>query len=239
MLASFEAPAIPDRLELKDADAVMLGKTNMDEFAMRSSNETSHSARYNPGTPARPGGSSGGSAAAVAAGLCVAATGTDTGGSIRRPAALTGITGLSHLRLVFALGHGGVCVVARPGRSDGAERGGRRHHVGGHVRVDGRDSTSAQRPVADYAAALSNDIRGMRIGLVREFMGDGVDPGVADSVRAAITELENSVQDRRCRSAQCRAVCACLLRRRAGRVLFNLARFDGVRYGHRCEVPRT
>jgi aspartyl-tRNA(Asn)/glutamyl-tRNA(Gln) amidotransferase subunit A len=228
--------------KLQQAGAVMLGKTNMDEFAMGSSNETSYFGPVrNPWDAGSvPGGSSGGSAAAVAARLCVAATGTDTGGSIRQPAALTGITGLKPTygrcsrwgMIAFASSLDQAGPMARSAE-DAALM------LAGMAGFDERDSTSAQRPVDDYPGALGNDIRGVRIGVVREFMGDGLDAGVGASVLAAVEELKrlgaemveislpNAGLSVPAYYVVAPAECSS-----------NLARFDGVRYGHRCEDPK-
>ena len=220
----------------------MLGKTNMDEFAMGSSNETSYFGPVrNPwDTETVPGGSSGGSAAAVAARLCVAATGTDTGGSIRQPAALTGITGLKPTygrcsrwgMIAFASSLDQAGPMTRSAE-DAALM------LAAMAGFDERDSTSAERPVDDYVATLGNDIRGMRIGVVREFMGEGLDAGVGASVQAAMAELtrlgaelvEISLPNAGL-SVPAYYVVA------PAECSSNLSRFDGVRYGHRCEDPK-
>ena len=228
--------------KLKAAGAVMLGKTNMDEFAMGSSNETSYFGPvHNPwDVETVPGGSSGGSAAAVSARLCVAATGTDTGGSIRQPAALTGITGLKPTygrcsrwgMIAFASSLDQAGPMTRSAE-DAALM------LAAMAGFDDRDSTSAQRPVDDYVAALGNDIRGLRIGIVKEFMGEGLDAGVGSSVEAAFDELSklgaelveislpNAALSVPAYYVVAPAECSS-----------NLARFDGVRYGHRCADPR-
>ena len=242
MLANFTAPYDATAVaNLQAAGTVLLGKTNMDEFAMGSSNETSHfGAVRNPWDTERvPGGSSGGSAAAVAAGLVAAATGTDTGGSIRQPAALCGITGLKptygrvsrYGMIAFAssLDQGGVLTRSA---EDAALL------LGTMAGFDPRDSTSVDTPVPDYAATLGDDLAGLRIGLPREYFGDGVDAGVGTAIEAALAELralgaetvEISLPNSHLAvptyyviaPAECSA---------------NLARFDGVRYGHRCDAP--
>ena len=243
MLANFTAPYDATAVaRLREAGMVLLGKTNMDEFAMGSSNETSHFGPVrNPWDPERvPGGSSGGSAAAVAAGLTPAATATDTGGSIRQPAALCGITGLKptygrvsrYGMIAFAssLDQGGTLTRSA---EDAALL------LGAMAGFDPRDSTSVDVPVPDYAATLGDDLAGLRIGLPREYFGDGVDAGVGAAVEAALAELralgaetvEISLPNSHLAvptyyviaPAECSA---------------NLARFDGVRYGHRCDAPR-
>ncbi len=227
---------------LKRAGAVMLGKTNMDEFAMGSSNETSYFGPVrNPwDTATVPGGSSGGSAAAVAARLCVAATGTDTGGSIRQPAALTGITGLKPTygrcsrwgMIAFASSLDQAGPMTRSAE-DAALL------LAGMAGFDERDSTSAKRPVDDYAATLGNDIRGLRIGVVREFMGEGLDAGVGASVQEAIDELERlgaEITEISLPNAHLSVPAYYVVA--PAECSSNLARFDGVRYGHRCADPK-
>jgi aspartyl-tRNA(Asn)/glutamyl-tRNA(Gln) amidotransferase subunit A len=177
---------------LKTAGAVMLGKTNMDEFAMGSSNE--HSA-YKPvrnpwDLDKVPGGSSGGSAAAVAADECLAALGSDTGGSVRQPAALCGCVGLkptygriSRFGLIaFASSLDQIGVLTK----DVTDTALLLSALAGH---DPRDSTSAEEPVPNYAGELSRNIGGLRIGVAPEYFGEGLDPRVGDSVRAAIDSL--------------------------------------------------
>ena len=176
------------------AGAVLLGKTNMDEFAMGSSNETSHFGPVrNPWDRGRvPGGSSGGSAVAVAARMAPAATGTDTGGSIRQPAALAGVCGLKptyglvsrYGMIAFAssLDQGGP--IARSAADLALLLG----VMAGH---DPRDSTSLSRPKEDYAAALRLELRGLRIGLPKEFFGAGTEPAVIERVREAIAWFES------------------------------------------------
>jgi aspartyl-tRNA(Asn)/glutamyl-tRNA(Gln) amidotransferase subunit A len=228
--------------KLKAAGAVMLGKTNMDEFAMGSSNETSY---YGPvrnpwDTSLVPGGSSGGSAAAVAARLAPAATATDTGGSIRQPAALCGITGVKptygrvsrHGMVAFAssLDQGGVLTTTA---ADAALM--LREMAG----FDANDSTSVDVPVPDYVAALEQPLAGLKVGLLKEFFDKGLDPKneqrirealrVYESFGAVLTEvsLPNLPLSVPVYYVVAPAECSS-----------NLARFDGVRFGHRCENPR-
>jgi aspartyl-tRNA(Asn)/glutamyl-tRNA(Gln) amidotransferase subunit A len=228
---------------LRQAGAVMLGKTNMDEFAMGSSNETSYFGPVrNPwDTDTVPGGSSGGSAAAVAARMCAAATGTDTGGSIRQPAALTGITGLKPTygrcsrwgMIAFASSLDQAGPMTRSAE-DAALM------LADMAGFDERDSTSAQRPVDDYVGALGKDIRGLRIGIVREFMGEGLDAGVGASVAAAIDELKKlgaEVVEISLPNAGLSVPAYYVVA--PAECSSNLARFDGVRYGHRCADPRN
>ena len=243
MLESFVSPYDATVVErLRAAGAVMLGKTNMDEFAMGSSNETSFfDPVRNPwDRETVPGGSSGGSAAAVAARLCAAATGTDTGGSIRQPAALTGITGLKPTygrcsrwgMVAFASSLDQAGPMTRSAE-DAALM------LGAMAGFDPKDSTSAQQRVDDYTATLGDDIRGLRIGLVREFMGDGVDAAVAVAVEQAIAELRRlgaDVVDVSLPNAGLSVPAYYVVA--PAECSSNLARFDGVRYGHRCQQPR-
>src|SRR5215470_6492823 len=175
--------------KLKSAGAIMLGKTNMDEFAMGSSNETSYYGPVrNPWDPALvPGGSSGGSAAAVAARLVPGATATDTGGSIRQPAALCGVTGLKptygrvsrYGMIAFAssLDQGGAIASSA---EDAAML------LGAMAGFDPNDSTSVDAPVPDYRATLDQPVKGLRIGLLKEFFDKGLDPANEKRIREAL-----------------------------------------------------
>ncbi len=243
MLDDFVAPYDATIVErLAEAGAVVLGKTNMDEFAMGSSNETSwYGPVRNPWDAARvPGGSSGGSAAAVAARLCAAATASDTGGSIRQPAALCGVTGLKPTygrcsrwgMIAFASSLDQAGVMARSA-ADAA------FILDEMAGFDERDSTSADVPVPDYVDALDDDLHGLRIGLPKEYFGAGLDARIGDAVMAAIKEYEalgaeiveislpNSPLSVPVYYVVAPAECSS-----------NLARFDGVRYGHRCDNPK-
>ncbi len=243
MLDTFIAPydaTVTERLNA--AGAVMLGKTNMDEFAMGSSNETSY---YGPvknpwNLKAVPGGSSGGSAAAVAARLVPAATGTDTGGSIRQPAALCGITGIKPtygrvsrwgmIAFASSLDQGGP--LARTAHDAALLL----HAMAGY---DPRDSTSVDAPVPDYCATLDAPLHGLRIGLPREFFGEGLDASVAAVIETALAEyrrlgaevLEVSLPNTALAVPTYYVVAP-------AECSSNLSRFDGVRYGHRCQAPR-
>ncbi len=243
MLDTFVAPYDATVIErLQAAGVAMLGKTNMDEFAMGSSNETSYYGPVrNPWNLERvPGGSSGGSAAAVAAGLCAAATGTDTGGSIRQPAAFCGITGLKPtygrcsrwgmIAFASSLDQAGVLAGSA---ADAALL------LQAMAGFDERDSTSANEPVPDYRAQLEDDIAGLKIGLPKEYFGEGLDPGVAASVEAAIKEYEAlgaSVREISLPNAPLSVPVYYVVA--PAECSSNLARFDGVRFGHRCEAPR-
>jgi len=242
ILGNFVSPYDASVVErLANAGAVMLGKTNMDEFAMGSSNETSF---YGPVTnpwnaKLSPGGSSGGSAAAVAARLVPAATGTDTGGSIRQPAALTGTVGLKptygrvsrYGMVAFASSLDQAGVITRSAE-DAAML------LGVMAGLDPRDSTSVDHRVPDYVAGLSKPVKGLKIGIVRQHFDEGLDAQCAERVKASLSALEDAgaslvevdlpniglsvptyyvVAPAECSS--------------------NLSRFDGVRFGHRTDDP--
>ena len=243
MLANFISPYDATVVaRLRAAGAVVLGKTNMDEFAMGSSNETSHFGPvHNPWNSACvPGGSSGGSAAAVAARLVPVATGTDTGGSIRQPAALCGVTGIKptygrvsrYGMIAFASSLDQAGVIARSAE-DAALL------LGAMAGFDARDSTSVERAVPDYVAGLERPLQGLRVGLLKEFFDQGLDPAVAASVRAALEVLRHQ-------GAVLKEVSLPNLPLSVptyyvvapAECSSNLARFDGVRYGYRCENPR-
>lgn len=243
MLDNFIAPYNATSVEkLNDAGTVMLGKTNMDEFAMGSSNETSfYGAVKNPwNTDTVPGGSSGGSAAAVAARLTPCATGTDTGGSIRQPAALCGITGLKptygrvsrYGMIAFAssLDQGGP--LARTAE-DAAMI------LGAMAGFDERDSTSIDTPVPDYMLGLNDDLKGLKIGLPKEYFGEGLDSGIGDAVQTSIEEYKKlgaEIVDISLPNTHL-AVPAYYVVAPA-ECSSNLSRFDGVRFGYRCENPK-
>jgi aspartyl-tRNA(Asn)/glutamyl-tRNA(Gln) amidotransferase subunit A len=244
MLEGFVPPYDATVVErLAGAGAVTIGKANMDEFAMGSSNENSFfGPARNPWDPARvPGGSSGGSAAAVAAGIVPFATGTDTGGSIRQPAAFCGITGLKPtygrvsrwgmVAFASSLDCGGV--LARRAEDCAQVLAA----IAGH---DARDATSMERPVDDYVAALSTSLKGIRIGLAREYFGAGVDSGVDKAVRAALAELERLgavLVDVSLAHANLAIPAYYVIA--PAEASSNLARYDGVRYGHRCTDPQS
>ena len=243
MLDNFIAPYNATVVEkMANAGMLMLGKTNMDEFAMGSSNETSfYGPVKNPwNTQAVPGGSSGGSAAAVAARLTPAATGTDTGGSIRQPASLCGITGLKPT-------YGRVSRYGMIAFASSLDQGGPMAQTAEDCALllnamagfDCRDSTSLEMDVPDYTADLNKDIRGLKIGLPKEYFGEGLNPGVAEVVNQAIQQykelgaeiVEISLPNTHLAvpvyyvvaPAECSS---------------NLSRFDGVRFGYRCEAPK-
>ena len=239
MLAAYTSPYDAHVIERFDAaGAIQLGKTNMDEFAMGSSNETSHFGPVrNPWDSARvPGGSSGGSAVAVAARMAPAATGTDTGGSIRQPAALSGVSGLKptygvvsrYGMIAFAssLDQGG------PLAKSAADLALLMNAMAG---FDARDSTSLERPAEDYGRELNLNLRGLRIGLPKEYFGDGLEPGVRACVREATRWFESqgakTIEITLPNTALAVPVYYVIAPAEASS---NLSRFDGVRYGHRA-----
>lgn len=228
---------------LKAAGAVSLGKLNMDEFAMGSSNESSHyGAVKNPWSLEHvPGGSSGGSAAAVAARLVPAATGTDTGGSIRQPAAFTNLTGIKPtygrvsrwgmIAYASSLDQGGP--LARTAEDCALM-------LGAIAGFDPKDSTSVDQPVDDYLASLNQPLAGLRIGLPKEYFGAGLDARIADAVLAVVEELKKlgaTVKDISLPNMQ-HAIPAYYVIAPA-EASSNLSRFDGVRFGYRCENPQN
>ncbi|PWQ94091.1 Asp-tRNA(Asn)/Glu-tRNA(Gln) amidotransferase subunit GatA [Leucothrix arctica] len=242
MLDNFISPYDATVVEkLKAAGMPMLGKTNMDEFAMGSSNETSfYGAVKNPWDTDRvPGGSSGGSAAAVAARLAPITTGSDTGGSIRQPASLTGITGIKPtygrvsrfgmIAYASSLDQGGV--FAR----DAADCALVLSAMSG---FDEKDSTSSEEENVDFTSSLDKSLDGLRIGVPKEYFGEGLDEGVSTSIKAAleqykalgaeIVEIELPNTGLAIPSYYVIAPAECSA---------NLSRMDGVRYGHRCENP--
>ena len=240
MLADFASPYDAHVIErFNAAGAVLLGKTNMDEFAMGSSNETSHFGPVrNPWDTGRvPGGSSGGSAAAVAARMAPAATGTDTGGSIRQPAALSGVSGLKptygvvsrYGMIAFAssLDQGG------PLGKSAADLALLMNAMAG---FDARDSTSLERPMEDYTRSLNDSLQGLRIGLPKEYFADGVDPDVLARVREAVRWFESqgakTVEITLPNTGLAVPVYYVIAPAEASS---NLSRFDGVRYGHRAK----
>ncbi|MCU7876022.1 MAG: Asp-tRNA(Asn)/Glu-tRNA(Gln) amidotransferase subunit GatA [Candidatus Thiodiazotropha sp. (ex Lucinoma borealis)] len=243
MLDNFISPYDATVVEkLKHAGVVSLGKANMDEFAMGSSNETSfYGPVHNPWDKGRvPGGSSGGSATAVAARLAVAATGTDTGGSIRQPAAFCGITGLKptygRISRFGMIAFASSLDQAGPMTRDAADAALMLQAMAG---FDPKDSTCANQPVPDYSATLIDPLEGLKIGLPREYFGEGLDPAVAASVEAAIDHykrlgaevidisLPNSGLAVPTYYVVAPAECSS-----------NLSRFDGVRFGYRCQQPK-
>jgi len=243
MLDNFIAPYNATIVEnYLNAGVVMLGKTNMDEFAMGSSNETSYYGSVkNPwATDCVPGGSSGGSAAAVAAHLAPGATASDTGGSIRQPAALCGLTGIKPTygrvsrwgMIAFASSLDQAGTLTRTAE-DAALM------LNNLASFDAKDSTCVEREIPDYTADLNNSLKGLKIGVPKEYFGEGLNPDTAVRVEAAIKVYESLGASIHSISlphthlavpayyviapAECSA---------------NLSRFDGVRYGYRCENPK-
>jgi aspartyl-tRNA(Asn)/glutamyl-tRNA(Gln) amidotransferase subunit A len=242
MLDNFIAPynaTVVDKFN--QAGAVMLGKLNMDEFAMGSSNETSYyGAVRNPwDLNAIPGGSSGGSAAAVAAGLTVCATGTDTGGSIRQPAAHCGITGLKPT-------YGRVSRYGMIAYASSLDQGGPMAHSAEDAAImlqvmagfDERDSTSVDLPVPDYRAGLNNPIEGLKIGLPKEFFGDGLNSDVAAVIESAVNEYRKlGAHIKEVSMPNLKLAIPAYYVIAPAECSANLSRFDGVRYGYRCANP--
>ena len=228
--------------KLNNENMVMLGKTNMDEFAMGSSNENSYFGPVqNPWDVSKvPGGSSGGSAAAVAARLSPFATGTDTGGSIRQPASLCGITGLKptygRISRYGMIAYASSLDQAGPMTQNAEDAAIILNAMAG---FDKHDSTSANKSVPDYTQCLEDSINGLKIGLPKEFFSEGLDSDVEKVVMQSIKEYEsmgaeikevslpNSIHA--IPAYYIVAPCECSS---------NLSRFDGVRYGYRCEDPK-
>ena len=243
ILAEYRAPYDATAVaKVKAAGAVIVGKTNMDEFAMGSSNENSHFGPVrNPHNADRvPGGSSGGSAAAVAADEAVLALGTDTGGSVRQPAAYCGVVGLkptygrvSRYGLVaYASSLDQIGPVTKDVRDAALLLG----VVAGH---DRRDATSVDRPVPDYQSALGGGVRGLRVGLAREYFGPGLDPQIeaavrrcADLLHEAGAELVDLSLPVAAHPDYCVATYYLIATAEASA---NLSRFDGVKYGYRAD----
>ncbi len=244
MLDPFVAPYDATVVErIAAAGMVTLGKTNMDEFAMGSSTETSfYGPVRNPWDLTRvPGGSSGGSAAAVAARLAPVATGTDTGGSIRQPAALTGLTGLKPT-------YGRVSRYGMVAFASSLDQGGPFARsaedaawlLSAMAGFDPRDSTSLDRPVDDYVGALAAPLDGLRVGLPKEYFGEGLDPRVGAVVEAAVRELERlGARVREVSLPNSSIAIPVYYVVAPAECSSNLSRYDGVRYGHRCAEPKS
>jgi aspartyl-tRNA(Asn)/glutamyl-tRNA(Gln) amidotransferase subunit A len=244
MLSNFVAPYDATvTTKFLEAGLVMVGKTNMDEFAMGSSNENSFFGPVkNPWDLTRiPGGSSGGSAAAVAARLIPAATGTDTGGSIRQPAAMCNITGIKPtygrvsryglIAFASSLDQGG------PFAQTAEDAAMLLNVMAGH---DAKDSTSVNRPVPDYTADLNKPLTGLRIGFAKEHFAAGLDNDVATVIQAAIAELKKlgaTIKEITLPNTHLAVPAYYVIA--PAECSSNLARYDGVRYGHRCENPQN
>jgi len=229
--------------KLRAAGAIPFGKTNMDEFAMGASTENSSvKPTRNPWDLSRvPGGSSGGSAAAVAADAAFGALGTDTGGSIRQPAALSGVVGLkpsygrvSRFGLVaFASSLDQAGPLTKTVRDAALIM----NTIAG---PDPRDSTCLDEPVPDYTAGLGPDLRGMRLGLPKEYLIDGIDPQVRSAIEQAVAQLHSlgaEIVDVSLPHTEYAIASYYMIA--SAEASANLARFDGVRYGHRAENPRN
>jgi aspartyl-tRNA(Asn)/glutamyl-tRNA(Gln) amidotransferase subunit A len=224
---------------LRAAGAVFVGKTNLDEFAMGSSTENSaFGPTRNPRDPSRvPGGSSGGSAATVAAGQCFGALGTDTGGSIRLPAAFCGVVGLKptygRVSRFGVVAYASSLDQVGPFAADVRDAALLLEAIAG---FDPRDSTSADRPVPRYTERLDGDVRGLRVGVPREYFVEGMDADVEAAVRGAIRALEGrgavAVPISLPHSAYALATYYLIATAEASS---NLARYDGVRFGHRTK----
>ena len=239
MLANFVSPYDAHVVErFAQAGAVLLGKCNLDQFGMGSSNENSH---YGPvrnpwNRSLVPGGSSGGSAAAVAARMAPAATGTDTGGSTRQPAALTGVCGL---RPTYGLvSRYGIVAFASsldqagPLAKSAADLALMLEVMAG---FDARDSTSVERPAEDYSGRLGAELKGLRIGLPKEYFGEGVEPGVRGAVEEAARWFESQGALRvPIELPNTRLALPVYYVIAPAEASSNLSRFDGVRYGHRA-----
>ncbi len=240
ILSNFTAPYDATVVaKLKQAGAVILGKTNMDEFAMGSSSETSFYGEVkNPwDTSTVPGGSSGGSAAAVGARLAPAALGTDTGGSIRQPAALCGITGLKP-------SYGRVSRYGMIAFASSLDQGGPMTQTAEDAAYllnvmagfDERDSTSVDTEVPDYCATLKQNLKGLKIGLPEEYFGDGLNAEVGKTIEAAIDQFKTmgaEIIDVSLPNSHLAVPCYYVLA--PAEASSNLSRFDGVRYGYRAE----
>ena len=243
MLDNFVPPYDATVIEnFKNSGAIMLGKTNMDEFAMGSSNETSfYGPVKNPwATNSVPGGSSGGSAAAIAARLAPGATATDTGGSIRQPAALCGITGLKPTygrvsrwgMIAFASSLDQAGPMARTAEDCALL-------LNCMASYDNKDSTCVDRPVPNYSANLGDSVKGLRIGIPKEYFSEGLNAGTEKAVRESLAEYEKMGAElveislpNTGLSVPAYYVIA------PAEASANLSRFDGVKYGHRCENPK-
>lgn len=239
MLENFIAPYDAHVISQFDAaGAVNLGKTNMDEFAMGSSNETSYFGGVkNPWDIDRvPGGSSGGSAAAVAARLCAAATGTDTGGSIRQPASLCGFTGLKPTYGLVSR-YGMIAFASSLDQAGPMAKSAEDCAMMMNVMAgfDERDSTSLNHPKEDYTSKLSQPLSGLKVGLPKEYFAEGLDAGVAKVIDEAITEYKKlgaEFVDISLPNASLSIPVYYVLA--PAEASTNLSRYDGVRYGHRA-----
>jgi aspartyl-tRNA(Asn)/glutamyl-tRNA(Gln) amidotransferase subunit A len=243
MLDNFISPYNATVIEkFNQAGAVMLGKLNMDEFAMGSSNETSfYGPVKNPwDTDTVPGGSSGGSASAVAARLATGATGTDTGGSIRQPAAFCGITGLKPT-------YGRVSRYGMIAFASSLDQAGPMTQTAEDAAImlqtmagfDAKDSTSVDLPVPDYQAELNNNIAGLKIGVIKEFFAEGLDSECAAIVETALDEYRKlGAEIKEISMPNLKLSIPVYYVIAPAECSANLSRFDGVRFGYRCENPK-
>jgi aspartyl-tRNA(Asn)/glutamyl-tRNA(Gln) amidotransferase subunit A len=242
MLDNFIAPYDATVVEkLFNAGAVMLGKTNMDEFAMGSSNETSY---YGPvknpwNRSLVPGGSSGGSAAALAGHLCPAATATDTGGSIRQPASFCGLTGIKPT-------YGRVSRWGMIAFASSLDQAGTLTHSAEDAAImlnimagfDPKDSTSVDLPVPDYCATLNQPLAGLRIGIPRQHFAEGLKPEVEIQIREALHEFEKlgaTIKEISLDNSHYSVAAYYVIA--PAEASANLSRYDGVRFGYRCSKP--
>ena len=238
-IAPYDATVVS---KLNEAGMVTLGKTNMDEFAMGSTNETSfYGAVKNPWDTGRvPGGSSGGSAAAVAAKLAPVATGTDTGGSIRQPASLCGITGLKPT-------YGRVSRYGMIAYASSLDQGGPITQTAEDAAImlntmagfDKRDSTSAEQAVEDYTKNLDENLDGLTIGLPKQYFHGHLDASIESVIQEGVKELENlgaNVKEIELPNSELSIPAYYVIA--SAECSSNLARFDGVRFGHRCDEPK-
>lgn len=243
MLDNFIAPYDATVVEKTDAAGmVTLGKTNMDEFAMGSSNETSY---YGPvknpwDTDRVPGGSSGGSAAAMAARLAPVASGTDTGGSIRQPSSLCNLTGLKptygRISRYGMIAFASSLDQAGPMANSAEDAAWLMNVMSG---FDPRDSTSVDREVPDYTATLNDSLQGLTIGLPKEYFGDGLDPRVAEVVETAIKQYEAmGAKLKEITLPNTHLAVPTYYVVAPAECSSNLSRMDGVRFGHRAEDPK-
>tara|TARA_R110002072_G_scaffold2252_4_gene18643 strand:+ start:10000 stop:11454 length:1455 start_codon:yes stop_codon:yes gene_type:complete len=243
ILENFIAPYSSTVTSKLDSNgAIMLGKANMDEFAMGSSNENSYfgPARNPWDTEKIPGGSSGGSAVAVAAGLCAAATGTDTGGSIRQPAAMCGITGIKptygRVSRWGIIAYASSLDQAGPMTRSAEDAALMLRAMAG---FDPKDSTSINAPVPDYQSSLNDSIEGIKVGLCKEYFSEGLDQDIAKAIDEAVKILEQkgAVISEVSLPTVKHAIPAYYVIAPA-EASANLARYDGVRFGYRCRDPK-
>ena len=236
-IPTFSAEAV---LNLEKAGAVIIGKTNMDEFAMGSTTETSYyGVTRNPRNPEHvPGGSSGGSAAAVAANECFAALGSDTGGSIRQPASYCGVVGLKPTYGTVSryglIAYGSSLDQIGPLTKDVTDCATVLEVIASH---DLKDSTSMKREDTDFTSALVDDVKGMRIGIPRDYFGEGLDPQVKEAVLAAAKVLESKgaiVEEFDLSLVEYAIPTYYTIA--AAEASSNLERFDGVKYGYHADV---